>query len=41
MYKNNKPDFKFNYVYNESDDLLDFKIIMEKLFKKFLIEYNK
>lgn len=41
MKKNSKPNFKFNYIFDNSDRVVDMKKVIEQLFKKFLIEYNK
>lgn len=41
MKKKKNSECKINYIYNDSSSGKDFNTILEKLFKKYLMEYEK
>lgn len=40
MKKKREYNYDIKYEFNTSEDAIDFKKVLERLFKKFLIEYD-
>jgi len=40
MYKRKERNYKINYIFSKKDDALDFKKVLERLFIKFLMNYE-
>ena len=41
MKKKKEHNYIFNYIYNDTKSGIDFDSLLEELFKKYLIEYEK
>lgn len=41
MRKKKNNDYKINYIYKDSSNNKDFNVILENLFKKYLMKYEK